>query len=115
MEYAAGGDLQALIERAKRRGVPLGNERVTLWTAELASALEHIHALGIIHRDVKSQNVLLSREGHVKLGDFGIARVLTETREQARQRPCILTCTAALQLPATGWCAAGCMQNSVKR
>lgn len=48
---------------------------------ELASALAHVHALGVVHRDVKPANVLLSRRGDVKLTDFGIARDTSEPHD----------------------------------
>lgn len=47
-------------------------------------ALKHVHDLKILHRDIKSQNVFLTKKGVVKLGDFGIARVLNSTVELAR-------------------------------
>ena len=48
------------------------------WFAELASAIDYIHAQGIVHRDIKLGNVLLSSDGHVVLSDFGISRLFSE-------------------------------------
>ena len=67
MEYVEGGDLAALL----RDGEPPPVEQLA---AELLSALRHIHAAGVLHRDIKPQNVLVDRHGHARLTDFGIAR-----------------------------------------
>jgi serine/threonine-protein kinase len=55
----------------KRRAFPLAD--VVSLTRELAAALDYAHHSGIIHRDVKPENILLDEAGHVRLGDFGIA------------------------------------------
>lgn len=65
MEYVAGPNLAERLRQA-----PVDCERLA---RELLSALAHIHAAGILHRDVKPQNVLLDADGNAKLIDFGIA------------------------------------------
>ena len=47
-------------------------------------ALKHVHDRKIIHRDIKSQNVFLMNDNTIKMGDFGIARVLSSTKEKAK-------------------------------
>ena len=53
----------------------LDEDCVFEWFADLASAIDYIHAQGIVHRDIKLGNVLLSSDGHVVLSDFGISRI----------------------------------------
>ncbi|XP_029302371.1 ribosomal protein S6 kinase-related protein [Cottoperca gobio] len=53
-----------------------GEDEVCLFAAELGSALGFLHDLGIIHRDVKMENILLSDQGHLRLSDFGLSRRL---------------------------------------
>ena len=47
---------------------------VQFYLAELASALAHLHTLGIIYRDLKPENILLAADGHIKLTDFGLSK-----------------------------------------
>ena len=56
----------------------LDEDCVFEWFADLASAIDYIHAQGIVHRDIKLGNVLLSANGHVVLSDFGISRLFSE-------------------------------------
>lgn len=57
-------------------------ENVVLnWFIQVTMAVKHIHGRNILHRDLKSQNVFLTSQGIVKLGDFGIAKVLTNTTD----------------------------------
>lgn len=60
-----GGDLRFHISRKC-----FTEEAIRFWIAELGCALKYIHSQGIIHRDVKPDNVLLDSEGHVHLADF---------------------------------------------
>lgn len=70
-QYMAGGDLQGLIRDAE--GHRLAPDEVMRIGGQIAQALEHAHAHGIVHRDIKPQNVWLTEEGVAKLGDFGLA------------------------------------------
>ncbi|KAI7308398.1 kinase-like protein, partial [Hortaea werneckii] len=67
-----GGDLRFHITRKT-----FTEEAVRFWVAELGCALRYIHGQGIVHRDVKPDNVLLDSEGHVHLADFNVASDLT--------------------------------------
>jgi len=60
-----GGDLRFHITRKA-----FTEEAVRFWIAELGCALRYIHQQGVVHRDVKPDNVLLDNEGHVHLADF---------------------------------------------
>ncbi|HET7357338.1 MAG TPA: serine/threonine-protein kinase [Nocardioidaceae bacterium] len=70
MELVPGEPLSALL----RPGEPMPPERATALVAEAADALAAAHVLGIVHRDVKPANLLVTPEGRVKITDFGIAR-----------------------------------------
>lgn len=82
MEYADGGDLEKKLK--SRNGRHFSEGSILQWFTEVCLAVKHIHDRKIIHRDLKLQNIFLTRHGQVKLGDFGIARVLCHTREIAR-------------------------------
>lgn len=66
MEYMPGGDL---VNLTSTYDVP--EKWAKFYTAEVVMALDAIHSMGFIHRDVKPDNMLLDRHGHLKLADFG--------------------------------------------
>jgi serine/threonine protein kinase/predicted ATPase len=82
MEYVHGFDLATLLARCRRMNVVLPLDMCVYIASEVAKGLDHAHRrrdeqlrpLGIVHRDVSPQNVLLSFEGEVKVTDFGIAK-----------------------------------------
>ncbi|XP_076582578.1 serine/threonine-protein kinase Nek1 isoform X2 [Chaetodon auriga] len=82
MDYCEGGDLFKKINSQK--GVLFSEEQIMDWFVQICLALKHVHDRKILHRDIKSQNIFLTKDGTVQLGDFGIARVLNSTVELAR-------------------------------
>ena len=84
MELLEGDDLRALIDRAGE--IPLA-DRVRI-LAQIAEGLGYAHTRGVVHRDVKPANIMVTTVGQVKLLDFGLARVAT--RETITRRGVIL-------------------------
>ena len=71
MEFLAGGDLMNLLIEKDI----LKEEEAKFYIAELILAVESIHKLDCIHRDIKPDNILIGKDGHIKLSDFGLAKV----------------------------------------
>lgn len=84
MEYCQGGDLSQLIKSHKESRSFFPEEQISLWMAQLLSALKYLEEKRIIHRDIKSSNVYLTSDGNLKLGDFGIAKILSCTSDVAK-------------------------------
>ncbi len=76
MELVDGQDLASIL----RGQGPLAPRQAARISAEVAKALQAAHARGLVHRDVKPSNILISRDGRVKVADFGIARAVTESQ-----------------------------------
>ncbi|GMP69965.1 hypothetical protein CsSME_00029027 [Camellia sinensis var. sinensis] len=71
MEYLNGGDLYSLL----RNLGCLDEDMARVYIAELVLALEYLHSLSVIHRDLKPDNLLIGPDGHIKLTDFGLSKV----------------------------------------
>ncbi|HVT04300.1 MAG TPA: TonB family protein [Thermoanaerobaculia bacterium] len=86
MEFIDGRDLKAILKRGEDRGQPMTIELALFITSKIASALDYAHRkrdfdekeMGLVHRDVSPQNVLISYEGDIKLCDFGIAKAASK-------------------------------------
>ena len=84
MEYIEGGDLADLLDRAEERNVPIPIAMSVRIIADVLAALDYAHdfsengePLKIVHRDVSPHNVLIGRDGMIKLVDFGIAHAVS--------------------------------------
>uniref|UniRef100_A0AAY5F1X0 Ribosomal protein S6 kinase n=1 Tax=Electrophorus electricus TaxID=8005 RepID=A0AAY5F1X0_ELEEL len=74
LDYVNGGELFThLVQRVRFK-----EQEVALYSGEIALALEHLHQLGIVYRDLKLENILLDSNGHVVLTDFGLSKEFDE-------------------------------------
>src|SRR3984957_11127349 len=71
LEYVAGESLNKVLAREKKLSV----ERALQIAEEIASALDYAHSQGVTHRDIKPGNILITKDGHAKIADFGIAKL----------------------------------------
>jgi len=78
-EYVGGGELFSYLRNAGR----FDAATATFYAAEIALVFDYLHSLAVVYRDLKPENVLLDREGHVKICDFGFAKKLKD-RSDAR-------------------------------
>lgn len=68
------GDLYYLLKNSSQ---PLAEDLVQSYTNQLLEGLAYCHAMGIMHRDLKPQNLLVSKDGSIKIADFGLARAFS--------------------------------------
>lgn len=68
----------------QQRGKLFSENQILDWFTQICLGLKHVHDRKILHRDIKCQNVFLTKSNIIKLGDFGIARVLKHTVEVAK-------------------------------
>jgi eukaryotic-like serine/threonine-protein kinase len=78
MEYLGGGSLREILDNG-----PIHPLRAAEWGGEICAALAHAHQAGIIHRDIRPENILFTETGHLKVTDFAIAKAAFENPEVA--------------------------------
>jgi len=74
LDYACGGELFTLLRREGR----FANDVALFFACEIVLAFEYLHARYIAYRDLKPENLLIDRQGHVKITDFGFAKVVRD-------------------------------------
>ncbi|KAA8526671.1 hypothetical protein F0562_008126 [Nyssa sinensis] len=87
IDYCPNGDLHTLLR--KQPGYRLPVESVRFFAAEVLVALEYLHALGVVYRDLKPENVLLREDGHIMLSDFDLcfkADIVPKLENRAHHR-----------------------------
>ena len=82
MENADDGDLLNKIQEKQKSHENFSEEEVLNIFTQISLALKHSHDRKILHRDLKSANIFLSKGGTVKLGDFGVAGVIEHTKSK---------------------------------
>eukprot|EP00172_Hildenbrandia_rubra_P003031 Plantae.Rhodophyta-Hildenbrandia_rubra.ctg4410.p1 GENE.Plantae.Rhodophyta-Hildenbrandia_rubra.ctg4410~~Plantae.Rhodophyta-Hildenbrandia_rubra.ctg4410.p1 ORF type:complete len:533 (-),score=69.84 Plantae.Rhodophyta-Hildenbrandia_rubra.ctg4410:1968-3566(-) len=103
-EYCDGGDL---FEFLKKRGRPFREPKARLIAAEILLALEHIHGMGVVYRDLKLENVLLDLDGHIRIADFGLSKLLWKRKDSAN--------THTASKAATGSAGSGADSNTMTK
>jgi serine/threonine protein kinase len=71
MEFINGGDMFYHLRKSKK----FDNARTQFYAAEILLAMEYMHSVGIIYRDLKPENVLIDYQGHIKIIDFGLSKL----------------------------------------
>lgn len=74
LEYIHGGELSTFLKSR----LTLESEGIKFYLAEVIVALEQLHEMGVVYRDLKPENIIIDKTGHIKLVDFGFAKVLQE-------------------------------------
>lgn len=83
MNFCEGGDLYSKLKTQAKEGKALEETQVVEWFVQIAMALQYMHERHVLHRDLKTQNIFLTKSNIIKVGDLGIARVLETSSDMA--------------------------------
>lgn len=81
MEFCENGDLGLHLKRQMGRALP--EARIWKFIIEMCLGLQYLHANRILHRDIKTINMFLTKDDHIKIGDLGVAKLLNQTANMA--------------------------------
>ncbi|XP_023695329.1 uncharacterized protein [Paramormyrops kingsleyae] len=87
MDYCEGGDLTEKIKEQKSKDTPFLEEKILDWFVQICLALKHVHDRKIVHRNIKPQNIFFTTKETIKLGDFGVSKILNRKDEYAKNKP----------------------------
>ena len=77
MPFVRGGELYKIYQASKR----FKEHQVKFYAAQLCHAIGYLHSKGIVHRDLKLENILVDQDGYLKIIDYGLAKILSENQE----------------------------------
>jgi serine/threonine protein kinase len=77
IDYFTGGDMSALLDKEEE----LPESDVRFYLSEIVLAIEKLHEMGVIHRDIKPANILIDRDGHIAVVDYGLCKILSPRRQ----------------------------------
>jgi len=118
MDFAGAGNVLQQVEHARsQHQQSLPEERVVRYMAQALLGLKHMHSLNIIHRDLKSENLFLDSVDHLRIGDFGLARVMDRGAAVCVENHIVGTpyylspeiCSQGVYSPASDMWALGCI------
>jgi serine/threonine protein kinase len=72
MEVCGGGDLLTFVRRRRK----LNEDQAKFIFRQIINGLKYVHSKGVLHRDIKLDNILLTSEGDVKICDFGVSKIV---------------------------------------
>ena len=82
LDFEGGGSLFYHLSKKRR----FTEREVLFYAAEILVAIEYLHSKKVLYRDLKPENVLISRDGHIKLADFGLSKHFSMSKAENKKR-----------------------------